>query len=132
MVTSFKVMVPTATNRDIGTGKFDWYPYFILNKNIGGWDLNVNIGVSFFGQYGDERLKNEVIYDFSAQHAITEKLGFIGEIFGNTRAVATERSTFAGAVALEYEFNKNFNVFVSVGYDTDKTFSVRPGFNIPF
>lgn len=35
-------------------------------------------------------------------------------------------------MALEYVISKNFNVFLSVGYDSDHTFSVRPGFNIPF
>ena len=133
IVASLKVKVPMASNREIGTGKFDYYPYFTINKHLGEWDLNVNLGVEFFGQTnGDPHQRNQLIYDFAAQHPITDKLEFFVEVFGNTKPAAGEKGTFAGAVALEYEFGKHFNVFLSVGYDTDKTFSVRPGFNIPF
>jgi hypothetical protein len=133
IVAAFKVKVPMASNRDIGTGKFDYYPYFIINKHIGEWDFNVNLGCNFFGQTaGDPHQLNQFIYDLSVQHPLTEKLEFIAEIFGNSKPAAGEKGTFAGAMALEYEFNKHFNVFLSVGYDTDHTFSVRPGFNIPF
>ena len=66
------------------------------------------------------------------EYAITNKLVFIAEIFGDSKSAAGEKGAFAGAVALEYEINKHFNFFVSVGYDTDHTFSVRPGFNLPF
>ena len=133
IVFSFKVKVPMASNREIGTGKFDYYPYLILNKHIGEWDINVNLGMEFFGQTeGDAYQRNQLIYDLAVQHPITDKLEFIAEIFGNSKPSADEKGTFAGAVALEYEVNKHFNFFVSVGYDTDHTFSVRPGFNIPF
>ena len=38
----------------------------------------------------------------------------------------------SGAVATEYKFTKIFNAFVSVGYDTDHLFNIRPGFNFEF
>lgn len=132
LVAAFKVKVPTASNREIGTGKFDWYPYLIINKHIGKWDLNANLGVSFFGQYGEEHLRDQFIYDFSVQHPITSKLMGIAEIFGNSAPTESEKATFAGAVALEYTAGEHFNIFISVGYDSDDTWSIRPGFNIPF
>ncbi len=133
ILAAFKVKVPMASNRDIGTGKFDYYPYFIINKHIGEWDFNINLGVEFFGQTaGDPHQKNQLIYDFSVQHPITDNLEWIGEIYGNTRASSEEKGTFAGGTALEYTINKHFNIFLAVAYDTDKTFSIRPGFNIPF
>ena len=134
LVAAYKVKVPMASNRDIGSGKFDNYPYLIINKHVGKWDFNANIGVSFFGQTkGDPRALDQLIYDFAVQHPITENLQIIAEVFGNTKAAkADPHGTFAGAVALEYAINEHFNVFVSVGYDSDKTWSVRPGFNIPF
>ena len=132
LLAAFKVKVPMASNRDIGTGKVDYYPYFIINKHFGEWDVNVNLGVEFFGQYGHEYLRPQLIYDVSVQHPITKHLEGIVEIFGNSKPTASEKATFAGAVALEYEFSKHFNVFFSVGFDTDSTWSFRPGFNIPF
>ena len=132
VLAAFKVKVPTASNRNIGTGKFDWYPYFIINKHFGEWDVNVNLGAEFFGQTGDQYLRTQFIYDLSIQHPITKRLEGIVEIFGNSKPTSSEKATFAGAVALEYEIHKHFNFFISIGYDTDKTFSVRPGFNIPF
>ena len=42
VVLALKVKVPTAKNRNIGTGKFDYYPYIILGKKIGNWVLNAN------------------------------------------------------------------------------------------
>jgi hypothetical protein len=133
VVTSFKIKVPTAQNRDIGTGKFDYYPYFIFGKHIGTLDLNANLGVTFFGQPEEgPHLDNELIYDLALQFPITEQLQVIGEVFGNSAATADENGTFAGSAALEYEITKHFNAFVAVGYDTDKLFNIRPGFNIPF
>ena len=132
ILAAFKVKVPMASNPNIGTRRFDWYPYFIINKHFGAWDINVNLGAEFFGQTGSEYLRTQLIYDLSIQHPITKRLEGIVEIFGNTKPNSSEQATFAGAVALEFEIKKHFNIFLSVGYDTDKTLSVRPGFNIPF
>ena len=132
VLAAFKVKVPMASNPNIGTRRFDWYPYFIINKHFGEWDVNVNLGAEFFGQPGDGYLRTQFIYDLSVQHPITKRLEGIIEIFGNSKPTSSEKATFAGAAALEFEIHKHFNIFLSVGYDTDKTFSIRPGFNIPF
>lgn len=93
IVAAFKVKVPMASNRNIGSGKFDYYPYLILNKHIGKWDLNANLGVNFFGQTaGEPHQLNQFIYDFSVQHPITEKLEFIGEVFGKTNLRQARRA----------------------------------------
>jgi hypothetical protein len=133
IVTSFKIKVPTARNTDIGTRKFDYYPYLIFGKHIGKLDLNANLGVTFFGQPDEgPHLDNEFIYDLAGQTLLTERLQVILEVFGNSAASAGESGTFAGSTALEYEFSRHFNAYVAVGYDTDKLFNIRPGFNIPF
>lgn len=132
VVLALKIKVPTATNPDIGTGKYDYYPYVILGKHVGNWTLNANFGVNFIGQVDGENLKNQGIYDFSAERKISDKLSVFGEVFGNTSPAKGESGTFAGAVAMEYQVNDHFNYFVSVGYDTDNLFNIRPGFNIHF
>ena len=127
---AFKLKVPTATNRDIGTGKFDYQPYIILGKNIGPWIWNANIGYDFVTHLKGERLKDEFIYDLSVQRNITERLGLYAEIFSNSSPAFGEKGTFAGAIAAEYKFNEHFNVYTSLGYDTDNVTTLRSGFNI--
>ena len=127
---AFKLKVPTATNRNIGTGEFDYQPYIILGKNIGPWIWNANIGYDFVTHVKGERLKDQFIYDLSVQRNITERLGLYAEIFSNSSPAFGEKGTFAGAIAAEYKFNEHFNVYTSLGYDTDSVTTLRSGFNI--
>ncbi|MEO5915253.1 MAG: transporter [Luteolibacter sp.] len=131
-VAAFKLKVPTATNRDIGTGEFDYQPYIIIGKKIGPWICNWNIGYDFVTSTKTEDLKDQFIYDFSIQRNVTENLGLYAEVFGNTSAVSGENGTFGGAIAAEYKFNENWNVYTSLGYDTDKVMTLRSGFNFEF
>lgn len=129
---SCKVKVPTATNRDIGTGEFDYQPYLIVGKTFGSWILNGNFGYDFVTSPKSEPLKNQWIYDLSLEKRVTEKFSIFAEIYGNTAPSATEKSTFAGAMSVEYKFNETYAVFTSVGYDTNDTAIIRSGFNIEF
>ncbi len=133
IVTALKVKVPTARNPDIGSGKYDYYPYLIFGKHFGpNWICNANLGVDLIGDVAGENLKNQFIYDFSVERVINEKWSVFAEVFGNSKPDPDTKGTFAGAIAAEYQVTKHFNVFVSVGYDTDHLFNVRPGFNIHF
>ncbi len=133
VVLAFKIKVPTARNRDIGTGKYDYYPYFIFGKKIGNWLFNANLGVNFFGQTsGEPHRKDQLIYDFSVERKLTPKWSVFAEVFANSKPEAGAKGTFSGAVATEYAFTEHFNAFVSVGCDTDRVFNVRPGFNFVF
>src|SRR5207253_9704067 len=44
LVLAFKLKVPTASNRNIGTGKYDYQPYVIVGKTFGSWIVNANFG----------------------------------------------------------------------------------------
>ena len=132
VVLAFKLKVPTATNPDIGSGEFDYYPYVIFGKKIGHWLFNVNLGCNFITSPADQPLRDQFIYDFSVEREITDKWSVFAEVFGNSSPESGTSGTFAGAIATEYKFTKHFNAFISVGYDTDRLFNVRPGFNIEF
>ncbi len=132
VVLALKVKVPTARNRAIGTREFDYYPYIILGKKWGDWLFNANFGRDFIKSPADEPLKDQWIYDFSAERVVTEKLSLIAEIFGESKPAAGEKAVFAGAVATEYKFTEHYNAFLSVGYDTDHTMAIRSGFNITY
>lgn len=73
VVLAFKLKVPTASNRAIGTRKFDYYPYVILGKKCGNWIFNANFGYDFITSPSDGPLKNQWMYDLSAERVITEK-----------------------------------------------------------
>jgi hypothetical protein len=133
MVLAFKLKVPTARNRNIGTGKYDYYPYIILGKTFGKWVFNFNFGYNFITSPSkDEPLQNQFIYDFSVERKMTDRWSVFAEVFANSSPATGQTGTFSAAIATEYQFSNHFNVFVSVGYDTDGLFNVRPGFNIPF
>ena len=133
IVLAFKLKVPTARNRDIGTGKYDYLPYVIFGKTYGKWVFNANIGYNFITSPSKtEHLNNQFIYDFSVERKITDKWSIFAEVFANSSPASGDRGTFSGAIATEYSFHEHFNAFVSVGYDTNHLFNVRPGFNIPF
>jgi hypothetical protein len=129
---AFKLKVPTATNRDIGSGKFDYQPYFILGKTYGDWVFNANIGYDFVTSSKTEKLRDQVILDFSVERKLTADLSVYAEVFSNSSPIRGEKGTFAEAMAFEYKFNKNFNIFTSIGYDSDHVKNIRSGFNIEF
>jgi hypothetical protein len=133
IATAFKLKVPTASNPAIGTGEYDYYPYLIFGKHFGkDWILNANFGYDFITNIPGENFKNQFIYDLSVERRINDDWSVFAEVFANSKPSPDEKGTFAGAVAVEYQVNKHFNVFVSTGYDTDKTWNIRPGFNIHF
>ena len=132
VVLALKIKVPTARNPEIGTQKYDYYPYVILGKHAGNWIFNANFGIDFVGRVDGEDLRNQGIWDFSAERVVSKKLSLYAEVFGNTSPAPGEKATVAGAVAMEYQVGPHFNWFVSTGYDSNQLFNIRPGFNIHF
>jgi hypothetical protein len=133
-VLAFKLKVPTATNPDIGTGKYDYLPYIILGKKLGeDWILNMNFGYNFITSPSrNEKLKNQFNFDFSVERKVTDRWSLFAEIFTNSSPASGERGTLSGAIATEYKFTNHINAFISVGYDTDHLFNFRPGLNFEF
>ena len=129
-VVAGKVKAPTGQTPDISTGKYDYTGYLIFGKNIGGVDFNANLAYESFGSKPDEKINNQVIYALSADRNLTEDLSVYAEIFGNTKPSDTDPASFAGALATEYRLTKHVNAFVSVGYDTDNTETVRSGIKL--
>ena len=124
-----KVKIPTATNRVIGTGKPDFQSYVIVGKTIGGVELNLNLGYEFIGKTDTADLKNQVIYDISADFPVGERTTFYVEAFGNTSPEYGVSSTNAISVGAEYQISQHVNAFVAVGDDTDDLKVGRIGFN---
>lgn len=90
------------------------------------------VRVDFIKSPHDQPLRDQYIWDFSAERRMTPKWSIYVEAFGNSRPAVLADSTVAGALATEYRFSNHINACVSVGYDTDQLLVVRPGFNIEF
>jgi hypothetical protein len=159
IVLAFKLKVPTATNRDIGTGRFDYQPFVIVGETYGPWIFNENFGIDFVTSPPDEPLRNQLICDFSVERKITDNWSVFAEVFANTSPARGENNTYAGALATEYRLFApppavapqstelplavpptdsesrgpfTVSVFASAGYDSDRLLSLRTGFNIEF
>ena len=102
IVLAFKLKVPTARNREIGTGKYDYYPYVIFGKKFGPWILNANFGYDIITSPPGDSLSNQFIYDFSVEREITDKWSVYAEVFANTKPTVDEKGAFSGAIATEY------------------------------
>jgi len=129
LVAAFKVKVPMATNRNIGTGEFDYQPFLIVGKTYGPWVFNFNIGYDFVTSPNDEPLKDQWISDFSVEYIIRENWSVYFETFYNSSPARGEKETLSFAVATEYRLSDHWNVFVSLGDDTDGLITARTGFN---
>ena len=159
IVLAFKLKVPTATNRDIGTGRFDYQPFVIIGETYGPWIFNENFGIDFVTSPPDEPLHNQLICDFSVERKITDNWSVFAEVFANTSPARGESNTYAGALATEYKLFApppvgalpsteaqldvpppepeprgpfEVSVFASVGDDSDRLLALRTGFNIEF
>ena len=91
IVLALKVKVPTAKNREIGTGKYDYYPYLIFGKKFGHWIFNANFGYDIIASPAGEKLSNQFIYDFSVEREITNKWSVYAEVFANTKPTVGEK-----------------------------------------
>ncbi len=129
IVLAFKVKVPTATNRDIGSGKFDYQPFIIIGKTYGPLIVNFNLGYDFITPTSDERLRDQFNADISVEYVIVPEWSVYAETFVNSSPVAGERGTVSFAIATEYRFTEHVNAFVSIGDDTDQVANVRFGMN---
>ena len=75
-------------------------------------------------------MRNQMIYDLSVKRKVSDKLSLYAEIFSNSSPAHGENGTFSEAVAFEYKFSQNFNVFPSFESDSDQMKNVRSGFNL--
>ncbi len=132
LILAQKIKIPTATNDNIGSGKFDATSYIIVGKT---WDmvhLNANLGYEYIGKVPGADLKDQVIYDLSIDFPAGPKTTLFVEGFGNTTAEQGGKGTQAAGAGIEYQFAKHYNVFSAVATDTDHATVVRVGLNYGF
>lgn len=124
-----KIKVPTATNRDIGTGKVDAQSYVIIGKTWGAVELNINLGYEFIGKVQTTHLRDQFIYDASLDFPVAPKLTLFVEGYGNTTPEIGVKGTQAISFGAEYQLTRHVNAFVAVADDTDDLKIGRIGLN---
>jgi hypothetical protein len=125
LVFAGKVKIPTADNREIGTGKADYSAIVILGKEFGELDLNLELE---YATYGDDT-DDQCLYSFSADYGLTENFSVYAEVFGETAPSDDEGGSNAAGVGIEYDVavSEYANPFITLGIDTDGLKSVRAG-----
>ena len=129
VVVAGKVKIPTASNNEVGTGKFDYTGYVILGKQIGPIDFNANLAYETFGSPDGEKLKDQFIYALSADHNLTDDWSVYAEVFGNSSPATGLDGDFTAGLGTEYKLTNHVNVFTAAGEDTSNLKFLRTGIN---
>ncbi|CAN5606228.1 hypothetical protein BH10BAC5_BH10BAC5_22020 [soil metagenome] len=81
-----EVKLPTANNRQIGTGKTDYTPFIIISKTMGPFFTSLNLGYTFVGN--PDNINANDLFNFSAGtiYTITPSSIIFAEVYGNTVA----------------------------------------------
>lgn len=130
---ALKVKVPTGSTAVDSGGGYDYMPYLIFGQHIAGWTLNANLGVNYTtpadsGGFGSDLGSTDKTFTWAleAEREVKPELTLFYEVF------STEDNIFSGSTAAEYQFTKNFNAFLAVGYNREDSMTIRPGINLQF
>jgi hypothetical protein len=137
-----EIKLPTAGNRQIGTGKTDGTVWAIASKRFGRLDVHGNLGYTVIGKPAGTHLKNIIDYAIAEEFHFSPRYDIVGEFLGNTsstgenvegapsttpipaEAASGETSAMIG---VRYKFNPNLFVSVGVSYDNNHALLIRPG-----
>lgn len=134
--------IPTATNRQIGTGRADFTPYLIASKRFGPIDAHANLGYSFVGKPPGLVVQNTVNVAFALEEHLSPHVEVVGEVLSTSAAAGAgegEASARApelagaeqvGMLGLRYLFGRFTWVSLGVTYDNTKAVLVRPGITV--
>ena len=129
IVLGAKVKIPTARAGELGTGRPDVSALVIASREYGELELNLETEFAKFGQAGDERLKDQVIYAFSAEYSLNDFMAVYGEVSGNSRPTASESRTDAARLGAELDFRIGRLVapYVTFEASTENDVAIRSG-----
>lgn len=138
-----EVKLPTAKNRQIGTGKTDVTAWAIASKRFGRLDVHGNLGYTVVGRPAGTRLKNVFSYAVAEELHVSPRFDVVGELIGNTSSTGDNaEGTGAGTPVISSEapsgetslmagmrWHISRDVFVSMGlsYDNNHALLIRPG-----
>jgi len=137
--------LPTAKNRRIGSGKADFTLYAIGSKRFGRWDTHLNAGYGFIGAPSGIPVNNVWVVASAAEFHWNERWTLVGEVFGNTAALAeggdsgTGESQVTpeiggaetvGALGMRYLESPTVTYTAGLSYDSNGAFLLHPGITL--
>lgn len=147
-----EVKIPTAKNRQIGTGKTDFRGFVAVSRRIDQWDLHANAGYTVLGKPTGLAIDNIFDYALAAEFHVSDQLTWLAEITGHTSAtgeapdsgpvvpvLSTSENPLApelasnetiGMVGARYLWRPGAALTLGLTYDNNNAFSIRPGVSI--
>lgn len=133
-----RVKIPTARNRNLGTGKFDYTGILVIGKEIGDFEFNLEFEYTNYGQPGPssardsqpaERLKDQLFYKLAIDYNLAEHWTIFTELYGETAASADEGAKKGALLGLEYDIDLNdrTNLFTEISLSTERLFAAKIG-----
>jgi hypothetical protein len=156
-----EVKFPTATNRQIGSGKYDYRLYAIASKRIGDFDLHFNLGYNIIGAPKGSRTQNPIDAEFGFEWFLNPKFDLFGEVTyvgssigassiasesgnrsrdraageGTGGALVTSEVAgveIVGSLGVRYHLTPTIDVFGSFSYDNNDAKLFRTGITFKF
>lgn len=123
MVIGTKVKLPTADNRDIGTGKADYSALVIVGKEYGELNVNLELEYATFGQPAADPVSPDKFEPLAEEEAETESDPAL-ESFENDLASAPSdklKNQFIYTITIDYGLTDNLTACMELFGNTEPT-----------
>jgi hypothetical protein len=155
-----EVKFPTARNRQIGSGEYDYRIYGILSKRFGNLDAHFNLGYNFIGSPPGVSTSNPVDVEAGAEWFVDRRcdlfveFNYIGSAAGSSgggegggaaamRAVALSHAKSAltseiageemvGSAGVRFHLSRHVDIFSSFSYDKLDDKLLRTGITVKY
>jgi hypothetical protein len=133
---------PTATNRQIGSGRADFTPYLIASKRLGHFDVHANVGYSFMGRPAGLVVQNTLNVALAIEDHLTSRVDLMAEALSTTAAAlggggesSLNAPEIAGAeqvgmVGVRYRRGPYTWLSLGLTYDNTQALLLRPGITL--
>jgi Putative MetA-pathway of phenol degradation len=151
MAIAGEIKFPTAGNRQIGSGEYDYRVYAVASKRIGPVDVHANFGYNIIGSPPGVSTRNPIDVEAGAEWFVHPKFDLFGEInyVGSSSAessveggipVAGESTVtpeiaaeeLVGSVGVRAHAARHVDVFGSFSYDNNDAKLFRTGVTIKY
>jgi hypothetical protein len=141
-----EVKFPTANDPLIGSGKADYTGYLIASSRHGRFDTHGNVGYTLIGHPSGVTVNDVWYFALGEEVTLSERFDLLGEIFGNTSALAETPdggaessvtpeiggSEAVGMLGVRYHPWSDVACYLSMCYDNNQALLVRPGVTVRF
>jgi hypothetical protein len=147
-----EIKFPTAGNRQIGSGEYDYRIYAIASKRLGPVDVHANFGYNIIGSPPGVSTRNPIDVEAGAEWFVHPKFDLFGEINYVGSSASSESSAEAGvpvagestvtpeiaaeelvgSVGVRAHAGRHVDVFGSFSYDNNDAKLFRTGVTIKY